>query len=209
MLQMSSMMREGGMNPFGGGGGAGGFPAPGNPGGFPAPGTPGNASTPSNLTPASAPAQGIAPFANMFGPAGAGGGGGGAGFDPAMMQQLFGMGAGTGGAVGGTPNPSGTGNPFGAFGGGAIGGGAATSVPADTRSPEERFQVQLQVRSLTQVLYDCLTSFSPSNSMTWVSRTHHRMSALYLRLPAMCMGPLNIFWEAVGCRRYIRSQRNC
>jgi hypothetical protein len=54
----------------------------------------------------------------MFGPAGAGGGAGGARFDPAMMQQLLGMGAGAGGAAaGGMPDSSGTGYPFGGFGG--------------------------------------------------------------------------------------------
>jgi ubiquilin len=121
MLQMSAMMREGGAgggNPFGAAGGAGGFPAPGTPGGT---------VSPVNPTAGSLPAQGMAPFASMFGP-GAGTGGAspaGAGFDPAMMQQLFGMGAGAG-------------NPF--------GGSAATAPPADTRPPEERFQVQLQVR---------------------------------------------------------------
>jgi len=110
MLQMSSMMREAGV----GGGGAGGFPAPGNPGGLPAPGTPGNTTNPTSTTPGSTPAQGMAPFASMFGP-------GANGVDPAMMQQLFGLGAGGGGP-----------------------GGAAPAVSADTRAPEERFQVQLQ-----------------------------------------------------------------
>jgi ubiquilin len=121
MLQMSAMMREGG------GGGGNPFGAVGGAGGFPAPGTPGGTVSPVNPTAVSPPAQGMAPFASMFGP-GAGTGGAspaGAGFDPAMMQQLFGMGAGAG-------------NPF--------GGSAATAPPADTRPPEERFQVQLQVR---------------------------------------------------------------
>ncbi|KIM77103.1 hypothetical protein PILCRDRAFT_825639 [Piloderma croceum F 1598] len=137
MLQMSAMMQEGGVgggSPFGNNGS--GFPAPGNPGGFPAPGTPGNASNDAGSpTPGSPPAH--APFASMFGPvAGAsgattGGPGGAGGFDPAMMQQLFGMSA---GAAGG-----GAANPF-----GAIGGAPTPAAPADTRSPEERFQVQLQ-----------------------------------------------------------------
>jgi ubiquilin len=146
MLQMSSMMREagvGGGNPLGGLGGAGGFPAPGNPGGFPAPGTPSNAANPTNPTPGSPPAQGMAPFASMFGPAAGAGGvsSGGGGFDPAIAQQLFGMGAGAGGgAAQNTPFAPGN-NPFAALGGGAFGGGA---VPADTRPAEERFQVQLQ-----------------------------------------------------------------
>ena len=48
-------------------------------------------------------------------------------FNPAAMQQMMGM----------------YGNdPFGRFGG----AGAAPSAPADSRPPEERFQVQLQVR---------------------------------------------------------------
>lgn len=148
MLQMSSMMHQGGAgggNPFGGLGSAGGFPAPGNPGGFPAPGTPGNAANPTSPTPASPPAQGMAPFASMFGPAAGAGGAssGGAGFDPALAQQLFGMGAGAGGAGAPGANAFAPGNnPFGAFGGGAFGGSAPPA--ADTRSTEERFQVQLQ-----------------------------------------------------------------
>src|SRR6267154_215089 len=127
MLQMSAMMREGGLGggPFGGAGGTGGFPALGNPGGFPAPGTPGGAISPTS--PASNPPQpqGVMPFASMFGQgAGAGGASPGAagalgGFDPAIMQQQFGMGAG---------------NQFRAFN-----GAAAPAVPADTRPPEERF----------------------------------------------------------------------
>jgi ubiquilin len=64
MLQMSAMMREGGLGggPFGGAGGTGGFPALGNPGGFPAPGTPGGAISPTS--PASNPPQpqGVMPF---------------------------------------------------------------------------------------------------------------------------------------------------
>lgn len=131
MLQMSAMMHEGGAG--------GGFPAPGNPGGFPAPGMPGNApndaGSPAPGSPAANP-----PFASMFGANGGttGGAGGAGGFDPAIMQQLFGMGAGAGGggaASDGAPNPFGAAaNPFGTFGG----------APADTRPPEERFQLQLQ-----------------------------------------------------------------
>jgi len=118
-------------SPFGGSGGTGGFPAPGNPSGFPAPGTPGGATSPTNPPSTTPQPQGVMPFASMFGQgAGAGGASPGAagapgGFDPAIMQQLFGMGAG---------------NQFGAFG-----GAAAPAAPADTRPPEERFQVQLQV----------------------------------------------------------------
>jgi ubiquilin len=135
MLQMSAMMQEGGVG--------GGFPAPGNPGGFPAPGMPGNASNDAgNPTPGSPAVN--PPFASMLGPVGASGAttgeaGGAGAFDPAILQQLFGMGAGAAGggaAGGGAPNPFGaTANPFGTFGG----------APADTRPPEERFQLQLQV----------------------------------------------------------------
>jgi ubiquilin len=89
------------------------------------------------------------PFPSMLGPVGAsgattGGAGGAGGFDPAILQQLFGMGAGAAGggaAGGGAPNPFGaTANPFGTFG-----GASAPAAPADTRPPEERFQLQLQV----------------------------------------------------------------
>jgi ubiquilin len=140
MLQMSAMMQEGGVgggSPFGNNG----FPAPGNPGGFPAPGTPGNASNDASSPTSGAPPA-HPPFASMFGPgAGAsgattGGVGGAGGFDPAALQQLF------GGAAGG-----GAANPFGAFG-----GASAPAAPADTRSPEERFQVQLQVSCLPWIL---------------------------------------------------------
>ena len=125
MLQMSTLMRGGGGSTAGGS--------------FPAPGTPGNAANPttnptSPTSPAPAPAQGLAPFASMFNPPTGGVAAGG--FDPAMLQQLFGMGAAAGAGAGGQ-------NPFGS---GVFGGGAA-AAPADTRPPEERFQVQLQVRS--------------------------------------------------------------
>jgi len=121
----------------GGGGPLGRMNAPSS---FPAPGIPG-----APATPAAQPAAGATPpnpF-NMF--AGLGGAGAGAGtgtgagtgaganpmnpfgMDPATMQQILGMGNAFGG-----PN---------AFGGGF---GGAPAAPADTRSPEERFQVQLQ-----------------------------------------------------------------
>jgi ubiquilin len=139
MLQMSSMMTQSGMAPFGGMG-AGGFPAPGNPtGGFPAPGTPGNAANNSDPASGLPPAQAIPSLASLFGAGPAASTGtapNGAGaippFDPAMMQQLLGGGAGGGGA----------GAPFGF--GGFGGGGAAPATPSDTRPPEERFQAQLQ-----------------------------------------------------------------
>lgn len=86
-------------------------------------------------------APGANPFASLFG-AGAPGAGGasptspnaGANpfgmVDPNLMQQMFG---GFGGGAG-----------AGGFGGGF--GGGAPAAPADSRPPEERFQVQLQVR---------------------------------------------------------------
>jgi ubiquilin len=129
MLQMASMFRDSGSpfaaNPFGALGGAagGGFPAPGVP-------TTGNAAaTPAaNAQSAAAPAAagGFQPFfpaanagaaaANPFGA-----------IDPAMMQRLLGVNAGGGG-----------------FGAGGFGGATVPTAPADTRSPEERFQVPLQ-----------------------------------------------------------------
>jgi len=145
MLQMASMFRDPGSpfaaNSFGGAGaGTGGFPAPGNPGGTTATATPGSPPSQTSGSATGAPA----PF-NMFGGpapgAGAGAGSGAAGgvpanpfgaVDPALMQQMFGG--------------FGAGNGFGGMGAGGFGGAsAAPTTPADTRSPEERFQVQLQV----------------------------------------------------------------
>ena len=117
MFQMASMF-----NSFGSGPGAGNpFGGMGAGGGFPAPGIPNanvNPTSPPTTTPNTT--NPAAPF-NMFAPpaAGAGTGAGGAnpfGMDPAAMQQMLGM----------------------------MGGGG-TPAPADTRPPEERFQVQLQV----------------------------------------------------------------
>lgn len=141
MLQMSQMMQGAGGSPFGGGmggGGGGGFPAPGNPGGAPNP----NPSSPGAGATPQSPGQGMPNLASLLGGAGAGAGGapspgGGAppAFDPAAMQQMLGMfgGGGGGGGMGAGAN---------AFGGGF---GGAPAAPADTRAPEERFQVQLQV----------------------------------------------------------------
>ncbi|KAJ3481780.1 hypothetical protein NLI96_g7435 [Meripilus lineatus] len=116
MLQMSSMMGPGA------GGGLGG--------GFPAPGFPSTASQTQGANPTTTPQTGAGatptPPVNLFNPFGipppaAGGTGAnppGAGLfgDPAMMQQML-------SALGGAPSPA---------------------APADTRPPEERFQVQLQ-----------------------------------------------------------------
>ncbi|KDR77567.1 hypothetical protein GALMADRAFT_1326333 [Galerina marginata CBS 339.88] len=63
--------------------------------------------------------------------AGTGQGGGnpfGLNFDPAMMQQLMGMGVGPGGGIASLGN-------FGAY----------PTTPADSRPPEERFQHQLRI----------------------------------------------------------------
>lgn len=144
MLRMASMFREAGGSPFGnpfGGGLGGGFGGTGaGASGFPAPGVPGGATTTPPVTSPNSgttPGSGPSPF-NMFGGAGAGPGAGTSaggvppnpfGMDPAMMQQLMGMG------------PLGLGGGGGGFGGMP----AAPATPADTRPPEERFQVQLQV----------------------------------------------------------------
>ncbi|RXW15552.1 hypothetical protein EST38_g10301 [Candolleomyces aberdarensis] len=116
MMQMASMLQGGN-----GLGGPGMFGAP--PPAFPAPGVPGGATSPPSTTnPApTSPGTGAAnpAAANPL-------------FNPALMQQLF------GGGGFGAPAA----NPWaGAFGAGA---GAAPAAPADTRPPEERFQVQLQ-----------------------------------------------------------------
>lgn len=154
MLQMSSIMRDTGVGPNGGGG-------------FPMPGLPSTARQNPDQTQqqqqgagagTGAAAGGPLPFFNPFFPpppstggtgspgtgagtgagagAGAGAGGAGAGlWDPAMMQQMMNILGGAGG------DPFG----FGALGGLGGAAGAAGSTPADTRPPEERFQVQLQV----------------------------------------------------------------
>jgi len=138
MLQMASMMRGmggagPGANPFGG------TPNSPRPGGFPAPGIPqGNAaSVPPTFGQPTSP-SGVAPASPFpFVPAAAGTGAAAnpaaaAGtlnpfaMNPALLQQMMGMGA------------SG-------FGGGF---GGPTPTPTDARPPEERFQVQLQVTYL-------------------------------------------------------------
>ncbi|KAK0483857.1 hypothetical protein IW261DRAFT_1465443 [Armillaria novae-zelandiae] len=124
MMQMASMMQgggAGGLGGFGMGGGASSFPAPGVPGGSPSPATGAAAAAATG----GAPGAGTTP-PNLFNPYG--------GLstpnarppfslDPALTRQLL-MGGGLGGGLGGF--------------------GAAPTAPADTRSPEERFQVQLQ-----------------------------------------------------------------
>ncbi|KJA16303.1 hypothetical protein HYPSUDRAFT_147883 [Hypholoma sublateritium FD-334 SS-4] len=153
MLRMASAMQGlGGASPFGGAP----FGAPQAPA-FPAPGTPTTAAgQAAATTPSTAPGSPqVNPFA-LFNPAvgagapgavgaGAAGAGAGAGMgaqpfgglDPAMMQQMLGMGGPFGGGAGA--------GGLGAYGGfGPFGGAATPAAPADTRSPEERFQVQLQ-----------------------------------------------------------------
>ncbi|KAI0328438.1 hypothetical protein GY45DRAFT_1326297 [Cubamyces sp. BRFM 1775] len=63
-------------------------------------------------------------------------------FDPAVMQQML---AALGGGGAGVGAGAGAANPFGGLGGlGGLGAFGAPPQPADTRPPEERFQVQLQ-----------------------------------------------------------------
>lgn len=140
MLQMASMFNgAGGGNPFG----ASPFGDGNIGGGFPAPGTPANASASAPGSPPTA-----APF-NMFGGPGLGAGAGAPpanplGMNPAMMQQLL--------AGGG---------PFGGGMGGYGGVPAAPVAPADTRPPEERFQVQLQVSAVLRsrpMIFPCFDS---------------------------------------------------
>ncbi|KIK61800.1 hypothetical protein GYMLUDRAFT_243467 [Collybiopsis luxurians FD-317 M1] len=141
MLRMSAMMNGGGGGGMGGGmGGLGGMGGMfGGAPNFPAPGTPGGGAGATGTTPSTnSNTTGSTP-----GSPGAGtGAGAGAGTanpfamlgNPAMMQQMqqmFGAGAGAG---------AGTGGGFGGLGG----FGAPPAAPADTRPPEERFQVQLQ-----------------------------------------------------------------
>jgi ubiquilin len=122
MIQMASMMRGAGFDPLAG--------APGGPTQptFPAPGDP-NASQLSNAgqtsaVPGSTPPPGggttPAPARNLFGP-------NPFGADPSALLQLLGAGGG--------------------FGSGTTSLGSSPP-PTDVRPPEERFQVQLQVRTL-------------------------------------------------------------
>ncbi|KAG2140180.1 hypothetical protein DEU56DRAFT_911881 [Suillus clintonianus] len=143
MLQMASAFQGmgggAGASPFGG---AFGFPgAAGGGAAFPAPGAPSTAPA-STTSPSSTSPTGTQPAPNPFAaffppvPPASAGAGAGAGtnpfgmFDPAalaQMQSAFGGGGGGGGGLGG----------LGGF-------SAPPAAPADSRSPEERFQVQLQ-----------------------------------------------------------------
>ncbi|KAG6380565.1 hypothetical protein JVT61DRAFT_4928 [Boletus reticuloceps] len=119
MMQMSAMMRDAGPGGagFGGAGAAvpGAFPLPGVPSG--AAGT--GATNPTSLSTTTQP-----------GTAGAGANVG-AMPNPALLQALLGAGPFGGAGLGGP-------------GGGLGSFGAPPAAPADTRPPEERFQVQLQ-----------------------------------------------------------------
>ncbi|KAJ3771180.1 hypothetical protein FB446DRAFT_116892 [Lentinula raphanica] len=120
MLRMSAMMQGGGVGGMGGGMGGGGLF--GNTPSFPAPGTPGGASTTGTAASGNSTTT---PSGTGATPTSPGLGAGAANpfgmLNPAMMQQMFGGGG---------------------FGG--MGGFGAPAAPADSRPPEERFQVQLQ-----------------------------------------------------------------
>ena len=153
MLRMASAF-GGAPSPFGAGGYGGygspfgaprsAFPAPGTPNTNPA--NPADSTSPTTATPpTSAPSPGspplnpaLSPF--LFGapPAAAGG------YNPALMQQMLAASH----AMGQGANAAGG---WGGFGGAGYGMGTPP-VPSDTRPPEERFQVQLQV-SLFYPLY--------------------------------------------------------
>jgi ubiquilin len=136
MLRMASAF--GGSSPLGAGG-YGGFGSPfgAQQPAFPAPGTPNtNPANPANpANPTIAPPSTGSPPPNpfLFGASPAA-----AGYNPALMQQMFaashamGLGAGAAGGWGG-------------LGGAGYGmGSPPVPAPSDTRPPEERFQVQLQ-----------------------------------------------------------------
>ena len=120
MLQMSSLMQEMGGGPPSGGlfGRAGGLGGAANPTSTQTPGTNTDGTTGQTQSATGATnTPGTTPASQPQGPF----------LDPLMMQQLMGA--------------------FGGPGGGALGGGlfGAPAAPADTRPPEERFQVQLEV----------------------------------------------------------------
>lgn len=133
MLRMSSMMQGAMPGGMGGGGMGGGmfgsapsFPAPGTPGGASATGTTLGSTPVTGTTPGSpGVGTGAANPLGMFG-------------NPAMMQQMQQMFGGGGGGLGGG---------LGSFGG--MGGFGAPAAPTDSRPPEERFQVQLQVSTFS------------------------------------------------------------
>ncbi|KAI0829113.1 hypothetical protein BC628DRAFT_1199794 [Trametes gibbosa] len=110
-------------------------------------GTPGAAPAAGSDASATGAGNDAAPGVGAGLPGAAGLGGPGM-FDPAVMQQMLAALGGGGAGAGGVP-PS----PFGGLGGyggglggglGGMGGFGAPPAPADSRPPEERFQVQLQ-----------------------------------------------------------------
>lgn len=148
MLQMASILEGGGgLGGMGGAGMGGPFGQLGGAGGFPAPGVPNTGATSPSATQPTDSNTGSAPTPfNMFTGAGAGAGAGATGagaglppFNPALMQQILSGGGGPFGGLGGGLG--------GGFGGGLGGLGGTPPAPADARPPEERFQVQLQVRT--------------------------------------------------------------
>lgn len=194
MLQMSSMLRESGAMP-GATAGAGlfGVPPTANPAANSAAGSTPSTNPPFNPSlwpPFPQPTQtaGTSTAPGAGGSASSAPPGGGTGLiDPALMQQIFGgLGAGTGGG--------------GFTGLGGMGGlGAVPQQPTDSRTPEERFQVQLQVGQL--ILLDLIPSLSfhaHSNCKTWASSTRHKTSARCSRREATCTLRLNISCRVEG-----------
>lgn len=158
MMQMSSVLR--------GAGAGGGIPGT-SP--FPAPGVPSGATATGATSPAS-------PSATMQpGITGTGTNvGAGAGLpSPALLQALlgagpFGAGLGGGGLGGGS---------LGGFGGGLSPFGVPPAAPVDTRPPEERFQVQLQVRPISHVSYFPSPSHHPFHSPATTRDGFHQRSS--------------------------------
>jgi len=150
------MMRDpGSQAPFGATGA--GFPAPGMPSTAANTGSP---SSPQPQTPLGSGNTGLFPSPGSPGAASTSptiGGNPFGGLNPAMMQSLL-------GGMGGS-------SPFGAGAGLGGGFGGAPVPPADARSPEERFQVQLQVQYLRSTQLSLPLIRVDSNYKTWASRT--------------------------------------
>lgn len=166
MFQMAGQMRAAGIDPTNPASlGLGGVP-PAMPFGLFGPGAFG-AGAGAGSTPAGGATDGSAGAGsqptNLFAQAAGGAASAtGAGLPPAANPWGALFGASPGAGAGGGVSPTGTGAPanpfgmvdpnlmqqmFGGFGGGFPGAGAgAPAAPTDSRPPEERFQVQLQVR---------------------------------------------------------------
>ncbi|KAG1783447.1 hypothetical protein EV702DRAFT_1041115 [Suillus placidus] len=126
-----------GASPFGG---AFSFPGAGGGAAFPAPGAPSTAPAPSDSSNPSTSPTGSQPAPNPF-----------AAFSPPVPPASAGTGTGAGTNPFGMFDPAALAQMQAAFGGGGGGGpggfggfGAPPAAPADSRPPEERFQVQLQ-----------------------------------------------------------------